>query len=112
MKLGFWKLKVTAGIGNIRTQPIRCAQSVRSTNPVWTFLPSGSPLSALRLPTHRVDQCDLAISSGVSLRFYSRVFSFYFTDGASGSHFMFSQILHLILQILIGVHGLGFWLGL
>jgi hypothetical protein len=69
MELGFWKLKVTAGTGNIRncmaclTNPI--------SQPVWTFLPSGSPLSATRLPTYvyREDQYDVTDSSWVSMRF-------------------------------------------
>jgi hypothetical protein len=29
--------------------------TIRSANPVWTFLPSGSPLSAMRSATHRED---------------------------------------------------------
>jgi hypothetical protein len=33
-----------------------------SSNPIWTFLPSGSHLSAMRLPIHREDQYDLTDS--------------------------------------------------
>jgi hypothetical protein len=59
MKLGFWKLKVTAGIANTKNRPIWHAHPIQSANPVWTFLSSGSPLSAMRLPVHREDQYDV-----------------------------------------------------
>jgi hypothetical protein len=62
MKLGFWKSKVTAGIGNARIRPIWHARPIQLANPVWTFLPSGSPLSAMRLTTLR-DQYDVTDSS-------------------------------------------------
>jgi hypothetical protein len=58
----------------------------------------------MRLPTHR-DLYDVTDSSCVSIKFQSRVFRFYFTDGASGRHSMFSQIFQIIL--CIGVQGLG-----
>jgi hypothetical protein len=126
MKLGFWNLKVTAGIGDTRNQPIWHAYLIRSANPVWTFLPSGSPLSAMKSPTHK-DQY-MTVSSWVSISFYSRVFGFYPTDDASGRYKMvlgpdghylghfciyyffphnwkkFHRILQLIL--CIGFHGL------
>jgi hypothetical protein len=58
-------------------------------NTVWTFLPSGSPLSAMSLPT-QIDLYDVKNPSGVSIRFQSRVFRFYSIDGASGRHKMVS----------------------
>lgn len=39
------------------------------------------------------------------VRFYSRMFSIYSIDGASGRHKMVSQIIHLILST--GFHGHG-----
>jgi hypothetical protein len=53
MNLGFWKLKVTASIGNTKN---------------WTIFPSGAPLSVMRSETHREDQYDLTDSSWVSVR--------------------------------------------
>jgi hypothetical protein len=41
---------------------------IRSANPVWTFPPSGSPLSAMRSATHRGDLYDLTYSSWVSIQ--------------------------------------------
>jgi hypothetical protein len=41
MKPGFWKLKVTAGIGNIRNQPLcPVSQSSWEICPVWNSLVS------------------------------------------------------------------------
>jgi hypothetical protein len=68
-----------------------------STNPI-SQLRLDSPSLAMRLPTNREDLYDVTDSLWVYTRFYS-------TDGASGMHYMFSQILHLIL--CVGVHGLG-----
>jgi hypothetical protein len=65
MMLGFWKLKVAAGIENTRKPPIwQCL-----TNPVWTFLLSGSPTSAMMSLILREDPYDLTDSSWVSIRF-------------------------------------------
>jgi hypothetical protein len=55
MKLGFWILKATASIGNTKKRPIWLAILTRLANPVWTYLPSGSPLSAMRSAFHRED---------------------------------------------------------
>jgi hypothetical protein len=52
-KLGFWILKATASIGNTKKRPIWLALSIRLANTVWTFLPSGSPLLAMRSTFHR-----------------------------------------------------------
>jgi hypothetical protein len=38
MKQGFWRLKVTAGIGNNKDRPIWHAQQILSANPVSTML--------------------------------------------------------------------------
>jgi hypothetical protein len=65
-------------------------------SPIWI------PLSALRLPNHRENRYDVTNYSWVSIMFYSRVFSFYSTYGASGRLKMVSPILHLIL--FIGFH--------
>jgi hypothetical protein len=70
-----------------------------TANLVWTFLPSGSPFSAMRVPNHR-DQYDVT-------SFYKllvQVFSFYFMVVASSRLKMVSQILQLILYT--GFHGL------
>jgi hypothetical protein len=42
-----------------------------TTNSIWKFLPFGSPLSAMRLASHREDQHDLTDSSWVSVGFWS-----------------------------------------
>jgi hypothetical protein len=52
LKLGFFKLKVTTGIGNTRNQPIWQVWSTRAAKPVRTFLRFGSSLSVLRLGNH------------------------------------------------------------
>jgi hypothetical protein len=65
-KLGFWILKATAGIGNTKKWPIWLALSTRSANPVWTFLPSGSPLSAMRSTSHREDLYDMTDGHGIT----------------------------------------------
>jgi hypothetical protein len=91
MKLGFWKLDITAGIGNTRNRPISHAQPIRSGNPVRIFLSSGSPLPAVRLATHSEDLYDVTDSSWASTRFQYPVFSFYPTDDVNGRHIMVSQ---------------------
>jgi hypothetical protein len=42
-----------------KKRPIWLALSTRLANPVWTFLPSGSPLSAMRSTFHREDLYDV-----------------------------------------------------
>jgi hypothetical protein len=69
LKLGFWKLRETAGIKYTRNWPIWQAKPIQSANPVRTFLPSGSLLSAVKLLTHREDLYDVKDSSWVSIRF-------------------------------------------
>jgi hypothetical protein len=64
--------------------------AIQSANSVWTFLLSGSPSSAVRFLTHRENQYDVTDSSRVSIRFQSRVFRFYSTDGASDRYYMSS----------------------
>jgi hypothetical protein len=49
VKFVFWKLKITAGIRNMKNQPTWHAQPIK----FGPFLPYGSPLSALRLPSHK-----------------------------------------------------------
>jgi hypothetical protein len=93
-----WKLKVTAGIENTRSRAIWHAQPIQSANPVWTFLLSGSPLLAMRLPVHREDLYDVTDSSCVSIRFQSRVFTFYSTDGTTGRYYMSSQNVSISLH--------------
>jgi hypothetical protein len=60
----------------------------------------------MRFLTHRADLCDVTDSSWVSIRFQSRVFRFYSTDGTSGRsyksyNFFFpllaSVLMHLVL---------------
>jgi hypothetical protein len=63
-KLGFWILKTTAGIGNTKKRPIWLVLSTRLANPVWTFLPSGSPLSAMRSTSHREDLLVYDVTDG------------------------------------------------
>jgi hypothetical protein len=66
-----------------------------------------TPLSALRLPTHRQDQSDVTDSSRGSIWAQSGVFSFYSTDGASGTHNKKS-----FRKLSIHSYALVFWLGL
>jgi hypothetical protein len=79
------------------SNPIR--QPSLDISPIWT------PLSAMRLLTHREDLYDMIDSSCVFVGFSYECSGFYSTDGASGRHYKFSQILPLLL--CIGVHGLG-----
>jgi hypothetical protein len=58
-KPGFWILKATASIGNTKKRPIWLAVSTRLANPVWTFFPSGSPVSAMRSTFHRENLYDV-----------------------------------------------------
>jgi hypothetical protein len=55
-RIGFWKLK------NSRYRKYK-----ESANPVWTLLSSGSPLSAMMLPTWREDLYDMADLLWVSI---------------------------------------------
>jgi hypothetical protein len=103
--LGFWKLKVTVGIGNIRNWLIWHVYPIQPANPVWAFLLSESPSSIMRFLTHREDQYDVAASSWVSIRFLSQVFRFYSRDVASGRYYMSSQIFPFLCT---GAHALGF----
>jgi hypothetical protein len=118
--LGCWKLKVTAGIENTRNRLIWHAQPVLSFKQAWTSLLSGSPSSAMRFLTHREDLYDVTDSSCVSIRFESRVFRFYSTDGASGWAvprpflylYFFSTIKKVFTNLFpflcIGAHAFGF----
>jgi hypothetical protein len=63
-KLGFWILKATAGIRNTKKPLIWLALSIRLANPILTFLPSGSPLSAMTSTSHREDLYDVADGYG------------------------------------------------
>jgi hypothetical protein len=85
-----------ARIENIRNKPIWHASPIRSANPVWTCLLSGSPSSVMRFLTHREDLCDVTVRSWVSVRFRSQVFKFYSTDGTNDRYYMSSQILSSI----------------
>jgi hypothetical protein len=76
---------------NTWNRPIWHAEPIQSANPVWIFLLSGSPSSAMRFPTHREVVYDVIDSSWVSIIFQSRVFRFYSTDCASGRYYMSSQ---------------------
>jgi hypothetical protein len=87
MMLGIWRLKVTAGIENIRSRPIFHDQPIQSANPVWTILLSGSPSSVIRFLTHKKYLCEVIDSSWVSIRFQFRVLRFYSTDGTSGRYY-------------------------
>jgi hypothetical protein len=79
------------------TNPI--SQPSLDISPIWISL------SAMRLPTDREDQYDVADSSWVSIGFQSWVFRFYSTYGASNRQKLVSQLLHLIL--CTGFHDLG-----
>jgi hypothetical protein len=70
MMLGFRKLKVTAGIKNIKSRPIEHAQPIQLANPVRTFLLSGFPSPVKRFLTHR-DLYEVTGSSRDSVRFQS-----------------------------------------
>jgi hypothetical protein len=47
-----------------------CLINPTTANPVWTYLPPGSPLSAMRLSTHR-DQYDVIDSSVILSSLYT-----------------------------------------
>jgi hypothetical protein len=98
-RIGWDKVKILETGSNSRYS--KCKESAHMacltnpfSQPIWTSLPSGSSLSGMRLLTQR-DQYDVANSSRVSVRFYSLVFSFYFTDDASFRH----KIIQLILVL-------------
>jgi hypothetical protein len=62
-------LKAATGIENTRKRPIWHARSTKLANPVWTFLPSGSPLSAMKSPIHRENPYDVIYALLISIRF-------------------------------------------
>jgi hypothetical protein len=85
MKLGFWKLKVRAGK---ELQGIGPYGMLNQFDQPTQF---GSPLSAVRLATHKEGQYDRTDSSWVCIRFYSKGFRFYSTDGPKSRQKMVSQ---------------------
>jgi hypothetical protein len=68
-------------------------------SPIWI------PSSVMRFLTDREDLYDVTDSSWVSIRFQSRVFRFYSTDGASGRYYMCSNFFPFLC---IGAHSFGF----
>jgi hypothetical protein len=54
-------MKATASIGNTKKRPIWLALSTQLANLVWTFLPSESPLSAMRSKFHRENLYDVTV---------------------------------------------------
>jgi hypothetical protein len=56
---GILDIESTASIGNTKKRPICLALSTRLANPVWTFLPSGTPLSTMSSTFHREDLFDM-----------------------------------------------------
>jgi hypothetical protein len=55
-------------------------------------------------PTHGEDLYDVTDSSWVSIRVYSRVFRFYYTEGASGRHYLSSQNFSIFSPALVIMH--------
>jgi hypothetical protein len=67
------------------------------------------PSSVMRFLKHKENLCNETDFSCFSIRFRSRVFTFYFTDGTSGRYYMSSQfffhlialaIMHLVLLVM------------
>jgi hypothetical protein len=70
MKLGFWKLKLTAGIGNIQgIGPYGMLNLSDKHTQFGHFSHLDPPLSAMKLPSHREDLNDMTDSSWVSIKF-------------------------------------------
>jgi hypothetical protein len=67
MKLGFWKLQVTAGIGNTRNWPIWQPTNLISQLSLDIFLPHRFPFSAMMLAIHNEDKYDRQDFSWVSI---------------------------------------------
>jgi hypothetical protein len=80
------------------TNPI--SQPNLDISPIWI------PLISNEVSTHREDLYDGTDSSWISIKFQSRVFRFYSTDGASDRYYMSLQIF-LFPFLCIGTHALG-----
>jgi hypothetical protein len=101
MKLGFWKLKVTAGIGN-KSAHMACLTNLMSQPRLGI---SRFWIPFMRLPTHREDLYDVTHSSWVSIRFSTRCSVFTPQMVLAVGTKCFYKVLHLIL--CIGCHELG-----
>jgi hypothetical protein len=107
MKVGFWKLKVAAAVGNTRHQPIWYDNQSDHPIPGWIFLPYVSPLSGIGLATHKEGQYDRRYSSHVSIWLQSRgsnlILQIVLVVGKNAFHSTkFSKLI-----LCTGFHGFG-----
>jgi hypothetical protein len=91
-RVGFDEARILEIESNHRFRKYKeSAHMACSTNtisePTLDFSRIWIPLISNELPTHREDLYDVTDSSWVSIRFQSRVFRFYSTDGASGRQY-------------------------
>jgi hypothetical protein len=93
MKLGFWKLKAAAGIGNTKNWPTWHAWQILSANPVWIPLPSWSPFSVMT----KLNRSVWSHRFPIGLYIYTCGPSSYSSNWASGRHLIGFIILQSFL---------------
>jgi hypothetical protein len=81
MKLGYWKLKGTAGIGNTKALSIWHVEPNKQIS--LDISPICIPFSAMRVTTHREGQYDLTYFVGIYTTIFPRL-NFYSIGVGSG----------------------------